>query len=391
MGLAEAGAFLLSLYRLVCAELFARRWSALLALLALVVTVGAFHFFSLLASSSAQETRVIQRDIGLNLLILPPGTSVDRYWSLGYAEGSMPDSFLNHLEEQNVANRLVPMVKRRIQWQGRDAMLTGIGQETFKQGMKMKAVFGRSIESGTMAVGRVIANALSLQEGQAANLLGEDFRVERILSTQGDEQDVQIFVSLQDAQRLLQLEGRISEIQALECHCGEDVSDPLAAIRSDLEPLMPGVQIIRRDSLANARRSQRHLAEQFLNFGFPVLVGLCAILIAALSMLNVRERRPEIGVLRALGKTSVWIAMLFLSRAILLGIVGGALGSLVGFLIANAIGPELFQTQAATVSFDFSLTIMSLWMTPFFAAIAALVPAAMAVSEDPVTVLGESS
>ena len=328
----------MSILRLVTKELLLRRWSALLAVSALGATVAAALFFFLLARSNEGETRILQRDMGLNVLILPPGTSLDAYWSQGLAPGSMPVEFLLELEDQGVANRLVPMIKRRHNWQGREVLLTGISGEIFKQGKAMKPV-----------------------------------------------------LDLGDAQSLLDLEGRITEIEALECHCSEEVADPLAALRAELDPLMPGAVIVRREALADARRDQRQLAGRFLQSGFPVIAGLCALLVGALCMLNVRERRAEIGVLRALGKSSGQVAALFLGRAAFLGLLGGAIGVLLGGFLASDLGRVLFETRAGAVNLELDLVLVALFVTPAFAAVASLIPVALAVVQDPVRVLGETS
>lgn len=381
----------MSILRLVTKELLLRRWSALLAVSALGATVAAALFFFLLARSNEGETRILQRDMGLNILILPPGTSLDAYWSQGLAPGSMPVEFLLELEDQGVANRLVPMIKRRHNWQGREVLLTGISGEIFKQGKAMKPVFGRVVEPGSLVLGDEIARLLSLEEGASVELLGRTFGISRVLAPVGDEQDVQVFLDLEDAQSLLDLEGRITEIEALECHCSEEVADPLAALRAELDPLMPGAVIVRREALADARRDQRQLAGRFLQSGFPVIAGLCALLVGALCMLNVRERRAEIGVLRALGKSSGQVAALFLGRAAFLGLFGGAIGVLLGGFLASDLGRVLFETRAGAVNLELDLVLVALFVTPAFAAVASLIPVALAVVQDPVRVLGETS
>ena len=65
----------------------------------------------------------------------------------------------------------------------------------------------------------------------------------------------------------------------------------------------------------------------------PVVMVGAAVWVALLSWGNVRERRPEIGILRALGLGSRQILLVFLSRAVLMGLAGGGLGCAAGVLI----------------------------------------------------------
>ena len=55
---------------------------------------------------------------------------------------------------------------------------------------------------------------------------------------------------------------------------------------------------------------------------------------------NVRERRREIGTLMALGATPGLISRLFLLKATWIGIAGGALGAVIGTILAVCLGPH---------------------------------------------------
>jgi len=72
-------------------------------------------------------------------------------------------------------------------------------------------------------------------------------------------------------------------------------------------------------------------------------IGLIALLIAALGIANamlaaVRERRREIGVLKAIGARDRDVRRVFLLEAALLGLVGGAVGTALGYGLARLVG-----------------------------------------------------
>jgi putative ABC transport system permease protein len=72
-------------------------------------------------------------------------------------------------------------------------------------------------------------------------------------------------------------------------------------------------------------------------------IGAIALVIASLGIANamlaaVRERRREIGVLKAIGASDGDVLRLFLVEAAVLGLVGGALGTLAGWAIASGVG-----------------------------------------------------
>ena len=130
---------------LILREAWHRRVNGLLSVGAVATGVAMVLVLVALTRGAEDETRIIQRDMGLNLVILPPG-SLDRYWTFGYAEGSLPASTIAALEGQDVANRMIPMLRRRITWQGTDVLLTGIAPEVFARGAKMKRVMGVDVE-----------------------------------------------------------------------------------------------------------------------------------------------------------------------------------------------------------------------------------------------------
>jgi len=105
---------------------------------------------------------------------------------------------------------------------------------------------------------------------------------------------------------------------------------------------------------------------------------------------NVRERRAEIGLLRAIGKSSWYIAGLFLGRAILLGLLGGGLGCAAGLAIVHGIGrvaPELAAPAAGPLTRDGFLFAGALVGAPLVCLLASYLPTLRAVLQDPALVL----
>ena len=91
---------------------------------------------------------------------------------------------------------------------------------------------------------------------------------------------------------------------------------------------------------------------QFLN-DFIVVMGLGALLIGGVGIMNtmlvmVRRRTNEIAALKTFGLKGRQIAALFLTEALLLGLIGSILGSIVGIFLsflANQYGSEFLQQQ----------------------------------------------
>ncbi len=243
------------------------------------------------------------------------------------------------------------------------------------------------LERDEIVIGGEVGKVLGLTRGDGLQILGERFRVTRALTPAGSEEDIAVYANLGTVQRLLGLEGRINEIRAIECYCAEEVSDPLAQLRSQLEALLPGTRVLRRTALADARRSQRLAAERLVSIVTPSAVLLAGLLVAALAWLNTRERRAELGLLRTLGASSAVVTAFVLARTVLVGLGGATLGSAAGQVFATQLIPRIYSVAKPPLTDLGLLWGTALVVAPLSAAIAALLPIAWAVSADPAEVL----
>jgi putative ABC transport system permease protein len=122
----------------------------------------------------------------------------------------------------------------------------------------------------------------------------------------------------------------------------------------------------------------------------PLVVLACGLWVGLLALANVRERTGEIGLLRAIGKSSSLIAGLFLSRAMLIGLAGGAAGFLLGKLLAEQLGARIFDVSAAQASPQAMILIYALLGAPILCALAAWLPTLRAIVQDPAVVLRDA-
>lgn len=361
----------------------AMRWvSAFAASLIVGAAVAMVLLAEAFATAAESATRIIQRDIGLNIVILPAQTDLDAWWIDRVPRGTMPADWVDRLEAQDVANRLVPMLVARVQIGAAEALLTGIDEEHFKRGKQMSPVFGRSIERGSIVLGALIAKSAGVNEGGTVQVKETSFTVSRVLEPTGSDEDVRAWVALADAQQTLGLDGRLNEIRALECHCSEGVADPLAELTAQLQPLVPGAKIVRMNALADARRSQRLLAERVLAYAVPPAIVLAGAIVAILAAVNVRDRRGEIGVLCAHGYSRTSVAVVVLVRALLIGIFGAVLGWAIAVSVGTPIADRIIGTGPG-VSVDVLFLVAVVLLTPACTALASLGPAIAAALVDP--------
>jgi putative ABC transport system permease protein len=258
--------------------------------------------------------------------------------------------------------------------------------------------------------------------GQSVKVQDKSFRIAEVLPEQGTEEDSSLTVNLADAQSLLKKPGKINLILALECKCTENA---LPQIRRQLGSALPETQVLRDTSKATARTKQRalvqekhreivarqkaaleerkqalaetsarreraqNLLESLLGLVTPLAVLAAAVWVGLLMLANVRERRMEIGILRALGKTSGTIAALFLGKAVVLGLLGGTIGLTLGVGLAALLIAPTPQTALAYVSLRLDVLLAALLGAPLVAALASYLPTLAALSQDPAMALRE--
>ena len=205
--------------------------------------------------------------------------------------------------------------------------------------------------------------------------------------------------------------GQINAILALECLC---TGNALPTIRKEIAAILPGTQVIERESSALARaeartrvgqeavtaigkekhgrESLRRGRERMASVLLPVILLACALWVAFMGFINVRSRREEIGVLRTVGVSSRSILGLFIGKHISIGILGGAmglvLGALFGFWLSGA-DDRVPMRAVGDPSFWLGMAALAVIGASLLAVVAGWIPAVIASRQDPAEVLRE--
>jgi ABC-type lipoprotein release transport system permease subunit len=246
------------------------------------------------------------------------------------------------------------------------------------------------IKPGSLYLGHRIWNTLGLNQGDRVEIKGKTFTIARRLAESGGTDDVRIQCHLRDAQEILELPGQISEIRAVDCLCFGETDDPVALLRKEIGSLLPDAQVFQTKAIAEARAAQRQMVRNLFAVIMPFTVIACGVWVGVLAIMNVRERQQEIGIMRALGHGSGRIALLFLGKAALIGLLGAGLGFLLGTALAQYFGPGVFKlTAKIMIKPELALLIISLIFAPVFAAVSSFIPAMIAVAYDPAVTLRE--
>jgi ABC-type lipoprotein release transport system permease subunit len=381
--------------RLILKEIVHRKINFAMGVVAVTTAVALFVTFMTSGQAYRRETRRIMRDMGQNLRIIPKETTMDEFWTQGFSSHSMPEQYVHKFANIKGYSytHLVATLQKSVEWQGRTVILTGILPEVLPLDKRQQSPMTFSVNPGEAYMGHQVANIFKIREGDKISIFDNPFTVKKVLLETGSQDDIRIYGHLHDIQVALDLPGQINEIKALECLCliessGKDI-DPRLLAEKQLAEILPEGKVVLLQGIARIRQKQRAVMEGYLAFIMPIILAVCGAWIAVLTMMNVRDRRQEIGIIRALGHNSGKIAVLFLGKSLLIGLVGAFIGYFAGTALALEYGPEIFKVTAKAIKPEYSLMKWAVLVAPVFAAIAGFIPVTVAVAQDPADTLRE--
>jgi putative ABC transport system permease protein len=361
------------------------------------------------------DTRKSMLKLGFNVVILPEDLDLGEWYSDDYSTKYMPESYAERLAQSDIISvrHILPSLQQKIRWPERNRTIILVGTRgeipTLHQAPKQPMV--QPVPPGTVILGYELHKSMNIQVGDPIKILGKPFTVTTCYSERGNKDDITAWIDLDEAQGLLGKQGQINAILALECLC---TGNALPVIRKEVAAILPGTQVIERESRALARAEARNQVaeeavttlneeklgreilrnerERMASILVPVVLLACALWIAVMGFINVRSRREEIGILRAMGVSTKRIFMLFIWKHISTGILGGLCGLVIGSTVILSFStPDTGITIAAAGSLQFWIGLAALAVVgaSTLAVVAGWIPAMIAAGQDPAEVLRE--
>ncbi len=376
--------------RMVLKEMWHRKVNWVLAVLAVTTAVAFSVAFFTAAKASERETARLMLSMGYNVHVIAKDADAGAFLIHGIPDKTMPADYLDKLAvQQGISyNHLLATLEGKMNWRGMDLVLTGIAPEVCPPGQK-KQPMTFQVEPGTVYVGYRIAESLRVKEGETLSVGGKELKVKKCLSESGGLDDMRMQCSLGDAQEILNQPGRITGIKAVDCLCFAE-GDPVVTLRKEIGAVLPEAQVLQVKAIASARAKQRQMVHNIFALMLPFVVAACGVWIGVLAAMNVRDRQQEIGLLRALGYDARAICLLFLGKAVLVGLAGAGVGFLLGTSLGLTYGPDVFEiTAKAMIRWEPSLLAFACILAPLFAVVASVIPTMIAVTYDPAATLRE--
>ncbi len=433
----------MTLWQLICKEIRFRKLSFLLGLVCVVAAIGGLIGSVTLLEAHEVRTeqilaereratrremqqmeddyRRIMRDMGYNVMIYSGDQSLAALRAQGYPNTFMPFEYAERLGRGHIEtlNHLLPVLQQGVVWPEHniDIILSGTpGQVPVyhltrfltADGTAYRNPIMRPIPPGELILGHSVAADLGLYVGDTVMLMDREFTIRQINPAEGTTDDIAVWCDYEAVQHMLGLDDKINLILALECVCEPE---SLGVITQEVQRILPDVKVMEFSSRVKARAQARNRAEQahltaieaerehrrqmhterrlFASILVPVLLAGAAIWIFFLVLSNVRQRRIEIGILRAIGVKESTITAVFLLKAVLIGIVGSLFGYFAGLSIGAAWGGVGLLSPDFFGLVSWPMLIAAMLIAPALCALAGWLPALYAARQDPAVVLRE--
>ncbi|MBQ6676183.1 MAG: FtsX-like permease family protein [Ruminococcus sp.] len=379
-------------FRMICASLMRRRSRMVVALLSIAIGATILSGLVSIYYDVPRQMGAEFRNYGANVIFTASGDSFTvsdindaaAIFDSGDIVGTAPFRY------ENVRINEKPIVA------------AGTDPEGVKKTSPYWRITGQWLEgSGELLVGANVADTFRLKEGdfidvyytpegsQSADENGErvvvednikSFTVVGILDTGGKEEDY-VYMTLADIEELTQADKGRADIAELSVSLSADeLADVVDKINAQVSTVH--ASLVKRVTASEATVLTKLQALVLLVT--VVVLALTMICVATTMTAVVAERRKEIGLRKAIGASDTSIIKEFMGESMLLGLFGGILGSVLGFVFAQQVSINVFSSS---ISFRPLLVPVTVLISMAVTGLSSLMPIRSATYVDPALVL----
>lgn len=247
-----------------------------------------------------------------------------------------------------------------------------------------------SLTGKRLLIGTTLADEMNLSVGDTVTLRTDKgnvaaLRVSGIFrSGVGQLDSASAFIDIRTARNLFLIPNGVSriELKLTDLYAAERVARRIElATALDAQPWTATAE-----QLYDGLQAQANTGRILKSFALvTIVVGVASSL-----MLSTYRRRPEIGIMRAMGASQRFILFVFVAQGVIVGLLGGVLGATLGLVILTPLTPA-GDTEPGQLPIDVAQGSIGLAiaLTVIGATLAAIPPARSASRVDPVEAIGQ--
>lgn len=244
--------------------------------------------------------------------------------------------------------------------------------------------------SGLIVLGVDLADDLALSLGQTLRLQSSNgvtatLTLNGIFDTgNGGMDGARAFVSLATARTLFAMPQGVTQIEIKldDLNAADTIALRISALTGlEAVPWTDGAE--RMMEALNAQAQTGYFLKTFALI--TIVIGVASAL-----LLSTYRRRPEIGIMRAMGASRGFVVFVFVTQGAMIGLMGGLTGAALGYLALLPF-PSRDAFQAGTLPLDITQGSygLAIFLTVIGAILASVLPARSAARVDPVTAIGQ--
>lgn len=246
------------------------------------------------------------------------------------------------------------------------------------------------VGTGKILIGKTLADDMNFRLGQTVRLqadtgIAQSLVISGIYETgSGGPDRRQAYVGLSTARTLFAMPQGVTkiEIKLTDLYA----ADATAARIEATTGLAATPWTDNAAQLLDALEAQARTGLLLKSFALITIV----IGVASALLLSTYRRRPEIGIMRAMGAPRSFVVFVFVMQGAMIGLVGGLCGAGIGYLVLLAFpSREAFQPGDLPIDVAQGAYGVAILLTTVGAILAAILPARAASRVDPVTAIGQ--
>ncbi|MBR1482182.1 MAG: ABC transporter permease [Ruminococcus sp.] len=378
--------------RMITASLLRRRSRMLVALLAIAVGATILSGLVTIYDDVPRQMGEQFRSYGANMIFMPSnggelsGDSLQQAKNriaekqlVGYAPYRYENITVNERPMMAAATDFDGAAKTSPYWRVDGAWPSGVGE----------ALVGKeTAQTLALNVGDEVTLTYDLDKTPATadeaanterNQNSAAFHVAGILDTGGNEEKY-FFISIEDMEALT---GKADCFDMAELSVTASQNE-LKTYADDISQHTDGVSARLVKRVTQSENTVLSKLQALVLLVTVIVLLLTMICVATTMMAVVTERRKEVGLRKALGASNKSIIVEFMGEGLLLGGIGGLLGSVFGFIFAQAVSMNVFNSS---IQFRWLLIPVTVVVSVLVTGLSCLLPVRSATDVDPALVL----